>query len=193
MTIKLLIGLAGPARCGKSTAQAILADKFGLARINFADPIKDALTTMLDVDFHALSGQDKEAPLPGFGKSPRQLMQTLGTEWGRELCGAEFWTQVAERRLALLENAEGDHFQGVVFSDVRFASEAQWIRNAGGTVIHLSRPGVAPVHAHRSEAGIPLNKGDLIVANNSDLDELRSRLSQAVDALIDARVAAHHA
>ncbi|TFH84939.1 deoxynucleotide monophosphate kinase [Billgrantia azerbaijanica] len=199
MTIKLLLGLAGPARAGKSTAQGIIADRFGLARVNFADPIKDALAAMLWLDERHLAGELKEKPLGWLPHSPRELMQTLGTEWGRELYGTGFWTTVAQQRLARLEDIEGERFQGAVFSDVRFESEARWIRNHGGTVIHLQRNDAQPVRSHPSEAGIPLkhgdlivaNNGDLIVANNGDLDELRSRLTQAVDSLIDARVAAH--
>ncbi len=128
----LLIGLAGPARCGKSTAQALLAEEFGLVRLNFADPIKDALTTMLDIDFHSLEGAAKEEPLYHLGRSPRELMQTLGTEWGRELCGSDWWIKVAERRLAMFEGIEGDAYSGAVISDVRFNEEADWLRNRGG-------------------------------------------------------------
>jgi hypothetical protein len=185
MTIKLLIGLAGPARCGKSTAQRIFAERFGLARINFADPIKEGLGAMLDLDVHALDGAAKETPLPGLGKSPRELMQTLGTEWGRHQCGSEFWIRVAQRRLAMLEDIEDECFQGAVFSDVRFEEEAAWIRAQGGQVIHLTRTDAAPVRGHASEAGVARAPNDAIVCNDVDLDDLDDRLTQLIDTIID--------
>lgn len=183
---KLLIGLTGPARCGKSTAQSIIADRFGLARMNFADPLKDGLGPMLGLDERHLSGELKEHPLPWLGKSPRELMQTLGTEWGRELVANDLWVRVARQRLAQLEDAEGEAFQGAVFSDVRFPQEADFIRRHGGTVIHLYRPGTAEVRPHISEAGIPLHKRDQVITNGGDLDELNARITLAVEALIDA-------
>lgn len=176
----MLIGLAGAARTGKSTAQGVIADEFGLAPLNFADPIKDALTAMLDVDFHHLDGAEKEAPLPALGLSPRELMQTLGTEWGRHLNGSGFWIAVAQRRLALLENAAGDAFRGAVFSDVRFNEEAEWLRRHGGLIIHLARPGADAVRGHASEAGIYPRRGDAHVDNSGSLSELRQALIATV-------------
>jgi len=176
----MLIGLAGAGRTGKSTAQGIIADEFGLLPLNFADPIKDALTAMLDVDFHHLDGAEKETKLRGIGQSPRQLMQTLGTEWGRHQNGSSFWIAVARRRLALLENADGDAFRGAVFSDVRFNEEAEWLRQHGGLIIHLSRPDAAPVRAHTSEAGIYPRSGDVAIRNTGTLAELRHELITTV-------------
>jgi len=180
MTITRLIGLAGAARTGKSTAQGILADEFGLAPVNFADPIKDALTAMLDVDFHRLDGAEKETRLPGIGQSPRELMQTLGTEWGRHQNGSSFWIAVARRRLAMLENADGDAYRGAVFSDVRFNEEAEWLRQHGGLILHLHRQDCAPVRAHASEAGIYPRTGDVSIRNDGTLSELRHQLIDAV-------------
>ncbi|MBB3192079.1 deoxynucleotide monophosphate kinase [Halomonas cerina] len=189
MTIKLLIGLAGPARCGKSTAQRIIADRYGLARLNFADPLKDALGAMLDLDDRHLNGELKEEPLAWLGKSPRELMQTLGTEWGRDQVAQDFWVRVAQQRLAQLEDIEGDAYQGAVISDVRFPQEAEWLRAHGGTLIHLYRPGTEPVRSHRSEAGIPLARQDRVVTNGGDLDELNARLTLTIDEIIDMRAA----
>lgn len=179
MTITRLIGLAGAARTGKSTAQGILADEFGLVPLNFADPLKDALTAMLDVDFHRLDGAEKEAPLAGIGRSPRELMQTLGTEWGRHQNGSRFWIDVARRRLAMLENAD-DAFAGAVFSDVRFNEEAEWLRQHGGLILHLSRQDCPPVRAHASEVGIYPRTGDVSIRNDGSYSELRQQLIDAV-------------
>jgi hypothetical protein len=56
------------------------------ARAAFADPLKDMLVTGLSVTRERdLDGPHKHDPTNYGGKSPRELMQTLGTEWGREL------------------------------------------------------------------------------------------------------------
>jgi hypothetical protein len=185
--IKLLIGLSGAAGSGKSTAQRIIADRYGLARVNFADPLKDGIAAMFDLDERYLSGELKEQPLPWLGKSPRELMQTLGTEWGRELVAKDLWIRLARLRLMQLEKIEGEAFLGAVFSDACNRQEADWIRRQGGTVIHLYRPGTGDVNGHDSEAVIFMNKDDLVITNAGDLDELNARITLAMDDLLTRR------
>jgi hypothetical protein len=189
MTTKLLIGLTGPARCGTSTAQRIIADRYGLARINLADPLKDALGAMLMLDERHLEGELKEQPLPWLGKSPRELMQTLGTEWGRDCVTHDLWLRVAEQRLAHLEDIEGDAYQGAVIGDVRFPNEADWLRANGGTLIHVYRRDLPGVRDHVSETGIAHARGDRIVTNDGDFDDLEERLTHLIDDAIDRRAA----
>ncbi|XKE45722.1 hypothetical protein LG302_00855 [Halomonas organivorans] len=189
MTLKLLIGLTGPARCGKTTAQRIIADRYGLARLALADPIKDALAAMLWLEPEALDGAAKERPLPWLGKSPRELMQTLGTEWGRDLVTQDLWLRIAEQRLAHLEDIEGDAYQGAVIGDIRFPDEAEWLRAHGGTLIHIHRQDVPAVRGHVSEAGVPHARSDRIVTNDGDLADLQERLTHIIDDVIDRRAA----
>jgi hypothetical protein len=86
MTIHPVIGIAGRARAGKSTAAELLL-RIGAGRYlySFADPIRAMLKAGLDIDLDSPYWQmRKEDPLSDFGgHSPRSLMQTLGTEWGR--------------------------------------------------------------------------------------------------------------
>ena len=85
----LLIGLAGAARSGKSTAAAELAAQHGFIHYAFAQPLKAMLAEGLNLSAAQLEGAEKEAPLPWLGKSPRELLQTLGSEWGRKLVHRE--------------------------------------------------------------------------------------------------------
>src|SRR5690606_4187664 len=78
-----IIALSGPAGSGKSTAAAYLVDK-GYTLIKFAGPLKAMCQAIGFTDWH-LEGDGKERPLDWLqGKSPRQFMQLLGTEFGRD-------------------------------------------------------------------------------------------------------------
>ena len=81
-----LIGLTGRAGCGKDTIASFLCEAHGFVQIALADPLRDGLKAMLGVTDEQLHRRDlKEAPIDWIGRSPRELLQTLGTEWGRAL------------------------------------------------------------------------------------------------------------
>lgn len=169
----MIIGLTGYAGAGKSAAAAILAEN-GWGRAKFAAPLKNMLRCLLlgqglttrEVE-RMIEGDLKEVPSDLLcGRSPRQAMQTLGTEWGRTCIGDTLWIDAALRG-----------FSGpTVFDDCRFQNEADAIRARGGVVMRIYRPGVGPVNGHISEAQvIP----DWTIENVGDLDFLRARVLDA--------------
>ena len=161
-----LIGIAGRARSGKDTVANFIIAAVGGYRYSFADPIRAMLAPlgidMADPYWHAR----KEEPIPALGVSPRRMMQTLGTEWGRNLINPDLWLVMAHQRL--LRNGPG-----MVISDVRFENEAAWIRKHGGRIIHVIRPEAKAVEAHASEDGIEMQDTDARLFNSGTLEELQ--------------------
>jgi len=184
MSRKILIGLAGPARSGKSTAATYIEQQFGFAQYAFAQPLKEALRGMLNLSDRELEGDLKEEALTDIGLSPRQLMQTLGTEWGRQHGGRDFWLRVAERRLAHIEDALPHAFNGYVISDVRFENEAAWVRARGGVILHIHRPDAPQVASHSSEHGIAIHGGDIEISNDADIETLHAVLRAIIGGII---------
>lgn len=158
-----LVGITGKAGSGKSTAAQVLLDA-GWVRIKFADPLKDMLRA-IGLDDRHIEGHLKEIPCEVLqGKTPRWAMQTLGTEWGRECIGDQFWIAIARRRIALAMAAG----LNVVVDDVRFENEATVIRELGGLVLGLERGDGAGGHV--SEAGVA---PDIRHVNDGTVSELR--------------------
>lgn len=161
-----LIGIAGRARSGKDTVANFIIAAIGGYRYNFADPIR-AMLAPLGVDMNDPYWQArKEDVIPALGVSPRRMMQTLGTEWGRNLINPDLWLVMAHQRL--LRNGPG-----MVISDVRFENEAAWIRKHGGRIIHVIRPEAKAVEAHASEDGIEMQDTDARLFNSGTLEELQ--------------------
>lgn len=175
----IIIGLAGPAGSGKDSVRSVLELQHDFAGISFADPMRDMLRTLLvstgSSDEYLTRRDLKETPIPGLGVSYRHMAQTLGTEWGRQCLHPEFWLRTAHNTLAFLRGQGYCHF---VVSDVRFANEAEWVRNQGGEIWLLDRPGTAPVRAHISEAR-PF-EADRVIANNGTLADLRNATCDAL-------------
>ncbi len=171
-----VIGIHGFARTGKdSVANFILAHRGGYL-YSFADPIR-AMLMPIGVDMSDPYWQArKEEVIPALGVSPRRMMQTLGTEWGRELINPDLWLILAKQRLL-------NYGAGMVIADVRFENEAAWVRNQGGRVIHVIRKLAVPVAAHVSEAGVvvDLEKGDVILHNEGSLQDLQHHVHEILD------------
>jgi hypothetical protein len=161
-----IIGISGKARVGKDTAANFIIAAVGGYRYAFADPIKQMLKS-IGVDYSDPYWQgNKDNVIPVLGVSMRQLMQTLGTDWGRDMISKDLWTLVASQNLARTG-------LGMVVPDVRYDNEADWVRNHGGRIIHITRAAAPTVREHASENGILVHDNDLHLTNDSSLEDLQ--------------------
>lgn len=164
-----IIGITGRARTGKDTVANFIIAAIGGYRYSFADPLRAMLKPLgIDLDDPYWQAR-KEEVIPAIGVSPRRLLQTLGTEWGRDIINPNLWLILAKQRLL-------QHGPGMVIPDIRFENEAAWVREQGGVIIHLARSGVKRVEAHVSETGIALKDTDATLFNNGTLEELQTAI-----------------
>jgi hypothetical protein len=168
-----LIGIAGRAGSGKDTAGARLVEQHGFRQYAFADPIRAMLGALGAFPAADLIDRDaKEATIDWLGKSPRQMAQTLGTEWGRELVHPQLWVLMAQRRWEAFRSIG----ESLVITDVRFENEVNWIKDQGGVVIYLDRPGVASVSAHASEQFDLSKVADSVIRNDGTVGDLNDMI-----------------
>lgn len=163
----MIIGFTGRKGSGKSAASLALQDN-GFRLLSFASTIKKMANVLLrdaglSESLIIFANNNKEHILPVIGVSYRHLLQTLGTEWGRTLVHENLWIMIGRK---MLKKADGD----VVFDDVRFVNEAALIRELGGVIIHIHRPGADAEDAHVSEnVTLP---SDHVIVNNGTLADL---------------------
>jgi hypothetical protein len=170
-----LIGLTGPAGCGKNLVASMIPDA---VVTQLADPLYAALSVMLGIPEPLLRHRPvKEQPLEWLGKSPRQMLQTLGTDWGRTLVASDIWLQIAERRCRAWAEAGA---ATVVICDVRFPNEAEWIRSHGGEVWFVDRCPMVDVPDHESEAGLPEALVDWWIDNSGRPEQTREAVIEAL-------------
>lgn len=158
-----LIGIAGPARAGKDTLASYLLDNLDddWSRSSFADPLKDMLRA-IGVD----CSDDKKAVVSDdYGVTPRHMMQTLGTEWGRQTIDNDIWVKAFARLNA---------GKCVIVPDVRFENEAELVREHGVLIHLVGRGGIEGNHV--SENAIAFKPGDIVIDNSRDLAWLHSQV-----------------
>lgn len=201
--MKRLIGLVGRKRSGKDTVGGFLTEMISARRVAFADPLKEFCREVFDFSEEQMSGDLKEQPdfryqrrcdyglhqAEGLdsdpccpmclGKpthlTPRHAMQQLGTEWGRSCC-EDIWVRYGLRKANELRKTSP-----VVITDVRFQNEADAVRQAGGEVWRVHRPGASDVAAgHASEVEQDSIVADLALENAGTLDDLRRAVAAAL-------------
>lgn len=170
---RLLIGIVAPAGSGKTVVARRLEEAHGFTRMRFAHQLKAMLKVGLGLTDEQLDGAQKMTPLSEFGGcTPRHLMQTLGTEWGRRMVHSDVWTSAWRRAAAQVEGP-------IVVDDVRFPNEAAAVRAEGGILWRIVRPGQGPAD-HVSERLLHEIDCDRTIVNDVSLQDLIAKADEAL-------------
>jgi hypothetical protein len=111
----------------------------------------------------------------------RDFLQKLGTDAIRDGLHTNAWVNAlmsdyTPTQVQWSDGPLGGYEDGPmpnwIITDTRFPNEAQAIKDAGGLVIRVDRPGVKPINDHPSEIGLDGWKFDYKIANVSDLKAL---------------------
>lgn len=170
-----IIGITGLAGAGKDTLAEGLANRFNTHIHKIADPLKRGLEAMFGWDQSLWEDRDaKEKEIEGFGKSPRYMMQTLGTEWGRHMVHPDIWVFAADQQWLAHSN--------IIVPDIRYNNEADWVERRGGVLLKVERPMINAISEsnHLSEDGIDQDYIFETIVNDSTEQDLIDKGVEAI-------------
>lgn len=145
-----IIGIAGAKRVGKDTFYHVLkARQHPVSKAAIADSIKADLS-----DVTGLSGGSKEQLRP--------ILQLYG-DIAKQLHGQDYWI---DRLSHYIHHLPSDGH--TIITDVRFPSEAKWIKEQGGIVVVVKRP-IDTNEEHSSETEWRNIEPDYTIENNQGL------------------------
>jgi hypothetical protein len=160
---------------GKTFTANYLVRQWGYRLHKFAAPLKDMLVPLFDAlglnPTDCLEGKLKEQPLAELGgHSPRRVIQTLGTEWGRHTIDESLWVRIALNRI-LMDNKYGGW--PIVVDDLRLPNEYDALAALPNcTLVKIVRPGEKPYQTHGSEGLLEDRQFDYTIINNDTPDTL---------------------
>lgn len=217
-----IIGLRGKSRSGKNTLAAHLVEHHGFFEIALADPMKRFIMDTFGINQNLLWGHSslREVEIgPALPKldmirmnpdgssvkvgemsygtklTPRRLLQTLGTEWGRAMF-ENVWINYALKTIAKMSGSEGyiydptrgvvvnpkgtlNRWRGAVITDVRFDNESAVLRDEGATVVYIDRPSSEadynPHLQHASEHQVRYLSHERLLVNDTHLDGFKAK------------------
>jgi hypothetical protein len=176
----MLIAVSGWARAGKDTIADYLVEAHGFTKLSFADPMRAALVRLnplIHVGGHVTHLADAVKrigweDLKALSPEIRPYLQRLGTEVGRNMFGENFWVDLAMK--------EAENYDNVVFADCRFQNEANAVRNAGGEVWRVTRPGFEAANDHISEHDLDNYIEQITFTNDSTIEALESYVEDRI-------------
>lgn len=150
-----IIGINGLINSGKDTTASLILEKFPdrYKTYAFAEPLKEAIVILFGFTRQQLEDRVlKEQIDPFWGFSPRNVIQLLGTEYGRNMIRKDVWIKRAQQEFE--KNLKNGY--GTIITDVRFNNEAEWIRSINGSLIISVINPYSPINSssHESEQGI---------------------------------------
>ena len=181
----LVVGVCGNMGCGKDTGVEFFTDNYytdsvRCTKLAFADPIREIGKIFGFTPIQMSDRTLKETVDERWGISPRKFMQLVGTEMFRNNLREDVWIQLAKNRIAELSMPYKIEIgvprgiygkRRIIFvTDVRFPNEAAAIKDIGGIIVKVTRPGFSKSgeNLHPSEKFINEMPCDCIIENKAD-------------------------
>ena len=178
-----LIGLYSPAPQSGKTFMASVLEQSGYKTMSFAEPIKKMATEFI-MSFGYPKEQaarfvwaSKEETIPAKKTTARHILQTLGTEWGRNCIGSEIWLDCMMSRVAShLKESDSK----IIIDDVRFQNEAELVKKMGGEMWMIVRPSAQRNTTHESEGALDKWESfDRMIINDGTIADFRAKIDKA--------------
>ena len=173
-----MVGVTGRKRHGKDSVAKVLVDTGLYKQVSFAEPLYQAVAKILNVPVEWVYAH-KDEQIKWLKGSPtvRSLLQTMGTEWGRDMIDPDLWIKLCTNKI---DRYHYEHYS-VVVSDVRFINEAVALINKYGRrcrIWGVIKPDVksTDTSGHSSEQEIDKIITDSIIHNNGTLEDLKNKV-----------------
>lgn len=175
----MIISLSGKKRAGKGTVTNHLVSK-GWVEVSWAYPLKEIIGRELfglTSDQMYGSTENKEAIIPEWNLSAREILQKVGTDMFRKYICDDFWVRIGVR--SIQERLKKDPKTNIVISDTRFPNEAEAIKQLHGYLVWIHRENNPYANdRHPSETALDNYRGwnTILSATDGDLEMLKAQI-----------------
>ena len=131
----MIVGIFGKKGHGKDTIADYLVQKYKFHKLTYAEPIKKICKDIFSFSHEQLTNHTlKETVDPRWKKSPREIMQLIGTDLFRKTFSDDIWVDILrEKAKVLLSQGEN-----IVVSDIRHSNELEVLFTLSKDVLILN-------------------------------------------------------
>jgi hypothetical protein len=200
----MIIGISGYAGSGKdqvaSMIQEIQSDKDWQVR-KFAGKLKTVASILTGIPVENFEDQDFKNTMLGnewanrrgnhAQMSIREFLQILGTESIRIGLHRNAWINALmseyrdEKGIQILDDGTMKDWSkplpNWIITDCRFTNEAIAVKERGGIVLRINRPGVFPINNHPSEIDLDRWNFDGVINNDGNLNDLYTKVKNILE------------
>jgi hypothetical protein len=183
MNEPLVIGIGHKKGVGKDTVANRLIDKHGFIKISFADSLKEACRKIFHFNDAQLYGDLKEVIDPNWGKTPREILQTIGSEAIRNHVDLDVWIKSLKIKINHLVECNPGRQLKFVVPDVRFPNEANALKEfSDGYVWKVERDVIKNEFSnHQSEIALDnYSNWNIIINNDGTMASLYRKVDEAL-------------
>jgi len=189
LRIPPMVGFIGAQNAGKNACGEYLAATYGYVVRQFASPVYDAAwainpwVCVSHPDTAPATFERLQDVVNRLGwdmakrtySDVREYLKKVGTEAGRDIHGPDCWVHIMDQR--------SKDARYLAICDVRFENEVNFIRDHGGIIIWVRRPGKEQnaSDTHISEQLCRAKYSDYELWNESSLDRLHARIEEILD------------
>lgn len=183
MDARLLV-IGGYATSGKDAVANVLVGELGWYKTYMSKPLEKAL---LILDPYIVANVEEQGigvrystihSTVGYDESKkilevRRLLQTLGTEIGRNMFGENSWLDIVREETFQKNFREG---RNVVVTGVRYVNELDVFKAIGASSLWVERPGIIAVNTHSSDNTLDAKVFDTTMYNDGTLEDLKNKV-----------------
>lgn len=196
MELPRLIAITGKKFNGKTSVANILNKTYNYNIVSFAEPLKNACKEIFQFSEDQVNGNLKESIDTHWKKTPREILQFIGTELFRDrlyYClpwiKQDIWIEVLNKKL--MSAWENDKNAKFVITDLRFINEELFVRNHNAIIVkvHRNKPISSIYKNHNSEIEMNYINADIDIYNNFEtLDELEVHIYNLVESKLKIKI-----
>jgi len=188
----MIIGINGYAGSGKDTVGEFIKQLQPTERWRikkFAGKLKEVASIILGIPTLMFEDQEfKMKELPhmwsdhGIPMTVRDFLQRLGTDALREGLHPNTWVNALMTDYGGTYDIDTDStiYPNWIITDCRFPNEAHAIKNAGGIIIRVNRPGIHAINSHPSEVALDHWVYDYVIDNDDSLSQLQKEVEKVL-------------
>ena len=179
----MIIGLVGNKRVGKDTCADYLCHTHNFKKYSFATYLKQSLKILFDWTDESFNDDNKEKVDEYWSNnnsiiSPRFMCQELGTFLRNIDINFHIKRLDKDIQKHLLNNTLYER-KNIIFSDIRYQNELDYVKSIGGIIIKINRDTLLNEYSnHESETSINvLTNINHIINNNFTQEELYKNIT----------------